>query len=98
MKAQRESYCPCLEAGENDNTGAQSSTFHLKAKTPWSFTATCCCRSVLDVQGRRESRSRDASSGVVTDETPPFLCRTTNQYVGTSIGGQFGWGATPSKI
>jgi hypothetical protein len=49
MKAQRELYCPRLEAGETDSTGAESSTFHLKAKTPWSFTAACCCGMSLDV-------------------------------------------------
>jgi hypothetical protein len=49
MKAQRELYCPRYEAGETDSTGAQSGIFHLKAKTPWSFTATCCCGTSPDV-------------------------------------------------
>ncbi len=55
MKAQREFYCPRLEAGETDYTGAQSSTFHLKAKTPWSFTAACCWITILFVERRQET-------------------------------------------
>ena len=34
MKAQRDLYCPREETSENENTGAQSSTVFLKAKTP----------------------------------------------------------------
>ena len=43
VKAQRVFYCPRHDASEINQSGAQSRPLHLKAKTPWSFTATCCC-------------------------------------------------------
>jgi hypothetical protein len=49
MKAQRELYCPRVEAGETYFNGALSVIFQLKAKTPWSFTATCRCGMSLNV-------------------------------------------------
>jgi hypothetical protein len=77
----------------------QSTNSQRKKKTPWSFTAACRWDMAADAERRREplypSLSGDwGRQPWNTAFSQPCLLPT---FVGTTIGGQFGWGGTPSK-
>ena len=82
------------------NVDEQSTDSQREEKTPWSFTAACRWGVVVDTECRREpSISVSPGAGLGAFGTPP-ICNLVSYRrfgVGTTVGGQFGWGGTPLK-
>ncbi len=82
------------------NVDEQSTDSQREEKTPWSFTAACRWGVVVDTECRRELM-RSTSLGVEGGDhgTPPFgdYVSYLSKDLGTTAGGQFGWGGTPLK-
>jgi|SaaInl4_200m_RNA_FD_contig_71_218038_length_2839_multi_19_in_0_out_0_1 hypothetical protein len=60
-------------------SGVKARDLQREVKTPWIFTAACCCDVGFVVQCRWELlESLDESLDLDTDETPPFKTYVTN--------------------
>jgi hypothetical protein len=78
----------------------QSTISQREKKTPWSFTAACRWDVVVFAERSREPFEASSSGGWIGDNgTPTFRNHVSYRRisVGTTVGGQFGWGGTPSK-
>lgn len=81
--------------------GEKAKDFQREEKTPWSFTAACCWGRVMIAERRWEPlipASQGAGGGA--NVTPPIHGYISDQdaSLGTTAGGQFGWGGTPLKM
>jgi hypothetical protein len=83
------------------NVDEQSTSSQREEKTPWSFTAACRWDTVVDAECRREpldtSLSGDWSRRLWNTALLQLCLLPTPSGVGTTVGGQFGWGGTPLK-
>ena len=82
------------------NVDEQSTDSQREKKTPWSFTAACRWDMAVDAECRREPLIPvSPGTGGGDNGTPPFRNRVSHWRfgAGTTVGGQFGWGGTPSK-
>jgi hypothetical protein len=80
--------------------GEKAKNFQRGEKTPWSFTAACCWGRVTIAERRWEpSISVPQGIGGGNNVTPPPRGYTSyrGESLGTTAGGQFGWGGTPLK-
>ena len=78
----------------------QSTDSQREKKTPWSFTAACRWDMAADAECRRKPLIPvSPGTGGGANGTPPFrVCVSYRRLgAGTTVGGQFGWGGTPSK-
>ena len=78
----------------------QSTDFQREKKTPWSFTAACCWDVVAFAErSRKPLIPISPGIGVGANGTPTFRYHASHRRkrVGTTAGGQFGWGGTPLK-
>ena len=79
----------------NPQAGEQSGVAQWEEKTPWSFTAACCCGFELDTECSRERRCRNLGyGGAILEYRLSFLRSLTAFARRTSAGGQFGWGGS----
>jgi hypothetical protein len=83
------------------NVDEQSTNSQREEKTPWSFTAACCWDMAVDAECRREpldpSLSGDWGRQPWNTALPQPCLSPAPEGVGTTVGGQFGWGGTPLK-
>ncbi len=78
----------------------QSTNSQREKKTPWSFTAACRWDVAVFAERSREPfMPVPLGIGVGANGTPTFRNHVSYRRVrvGTTVGGQFGWGGTPSK-
>jgi hypothetical protein len=78
----------------------QSTDSQREKKTPWSFTAACCWDLIVFAERSREPLIPVPPGTGVGDNGTPTFCNHVSyrrECVGTTAGGQFGWGGTPLK-
>ena len=82
------------------NLDEQSRNPRRGEKTLWSFTAACRCGVAEGAERSREPSipaSPGAGGGAPVTPATPGCAAYRGLCPGTTAGGQFGWGGTPSK-